>query len=72
MEKVFRISMCIVFMMVLFMPATLGQEKKAKSDTLVVVWTSGDIEFAEKMEKKDFWTIGVFGFLLVFKNRLQS
>ncbi len=49
MEKVLRISMFIVFMTVLFMPAALGQEKKAKSDTLVVVWTSGDIELAEKM-----------------------
>jgi hypothetical protein len=49
MEKVLRISMFIVFMMVSFMPDAFGQEKKAESDTLVVLWTSGDIELAEKM-----------------------
>ena len=41
--------MFIVFITVLFMPATLGQETKAESDTLVVLWTSGDIEVAEKI-----------------------
>ena len=41
--------MIIVFMTVLVMPAVLGQETKAESDTLVVVWTSGDIDVAEKM-----------------------
>ena len=41
--------MFIVFMTVLFMPVTLGQEIKAESDTLVVLWTSGDIEVAEKI-----------------------
>ncbi len=41
--------MFIVFMTVLFMPVTLGQEIKAESDTLVVLWTSGDIDVAEKI-----------------------
>ena len=41
--------MFIVFMTVLFMPVTLGQETKAESDTLVVLWTSGDIDVAEKI-----------------------
>jgi hypothetical protein len=49
MEKIFRIIMFIVFTTVLFMPAALGQEVKAESDTLVVLWTSGDIEVAEKI-----------------------
>lgn len=49
MKKMLRISMFIVFMTALFMPAALGQEKKAESDTLVVLWTSGDIEVAEKI-----------------------
>jgi hypothetical protein len=49
MKKMLRISMFIVFMTVLFIPATMGQEKKAESDTLVVLWTSGDIEVAEKI-----------------------
>lgn len=44
-----RISMFIVFITVLFIPAILGQETKAESDTLVVLWTSGDIEVAEKI-----------------------
>jgi len=44
-----RTSMFIVFLTVLFIPVTLGQETKAESDTLVVVWTSGDIDVAEKM-----------------------
>jgi len=41
--------MYIVFITILFMPATLGQETKAESDTLVVLWTSSDIEVAEKI-----------------------
>ena len=41
--------MFIIFTTVLFMPAGLGQEVKAESDTLVVLWTSGDIEVAEKI-----------------------
>jgi len=45
----FRTIMFIVFMTVLFMPVTLGQETKAESDTLVVLWTSGDIDVAEKI-----------------------
>lgn len=45
----FRTSMYIVFITILFMPATLGQETKAESDTLVVLWTSSDIEVAEKI-----------------------
>ncbi len=49
MKKMLRISMFIVFMTVLIMPNTQGQGKKAESDTLVVLWTSGDIEVAEKM-----------------------
>jgi hypothetical protein len=49
MGKMLRISMFIVFMTVLFMPNTQGQGKKAESDTLVVLWTSGDIEVAEKI-----------------------
>jgi len=49
MEKMLRTSVVIVFMTVLFMPAALGQETKAGSDTLVVLWTSGDIEVAEKI-----------------------
>ncbi len=49
MKQLLRISMGIVFMTVLFVPALLGQETKAGKDTLVVVWTSGDIEVAEKM-----------------------
>ena len=49
MGKMLRISMFIVFMMVLFIPAVLGQEMQAESDTLVVLWTSGDIEVAEKI-----------------------
>ena len=49
MKKMLRISMFIVFMAVLFMPAALGQEMKAESDTLVVLWTSGDVEVAEKI-----------------------
>ena len=49
MKKMLRISMFIAFMTVLLMPAALGQETKAESDTLVVLWTSGDIEVAEKI-----------------------
>ena len=49
MRKMLRTSMFIVFLSVLFIPVTLGQETKAESDTLVVVWTSGDIDVAEKM-----------------------
>ena len=49
MKKMFRTIMFIVFMTVLFMPVTLGQETKAESDTLVVLWTSGDIDVAEKI-----------------------
>jgi hypothetical protein len=41
--------MLTVFITVLFMPATLGQETKTESDTLVVLWTSGDKEVAEKI-----------------------
>lgn len=41
--------MFIAFLTVLFIPVTVGQETKAESDTLVVVWTSGDIDVAEKM-----------------------
>ena len=57
MGKVLRISMFIVFMVVFSMPNAFGQEKEAKSDTLVVVWTSGDIELAEKM----VYCMGPFG-----------
>ena len=49
MEKMLRISMFIVFMTVLIMPNAQGLGKKAESDTLVVLWTSGDIEVAEKI-----------------------
>ncbi len=49
MKKMLRTSMFIAFLTVLFIPVTLGQETKAESDTLVVVWTSGDIDVAEKM-----------------------
>lgn len=49
MKKMLRTSMFIAFLTVLFIPVTVGQETKAESDTLVVVWTSGDIDVAEKM-----------------------
>ena len=49
MKQMLRISMIIVFMTVLFAPTVVGQEKKAGGDTLVVLWTSGDIEVAEKI-----------------------
>jgi hypothetical protein len=49
MKKTIRTSLFIAFMAVLFMPALSGQESKAEKDTLVVLWTSGDIEVAEKM-----------------------
>ena len=49
MEKALRTSMMMVFMILLWLPATMGQETKAESDTLVVLWTSGDIEVAEKI-----------------------
>ena len=49
MEKMLRTSMFIVFMAVIFIPHAVGQESKTESDTLVVVWTSGDIDVAEKM-----------------------
>jgi hypothetical protein len=49
MGKMLRTSMFIVFITVLIVPAGLGQETKAESDTLVVLWTSGDIEVAEKI-----------------------
>jgi len=41
--------MLIIFIAILFVPAALGQEVKSESDTLVVLWTSGDIDVAEKM-----------------------
>jgi hypothetical protein len=49
MKKMFRTSMLILFMTVFFVSAALGQETKTGSDTLVVLWTSGDIEVAEKI-----------------------
>jgi hypothetical protein len=49
MRKMVRINMVIVFMTVIFAPTVLGQEIKAESDTLAVLWTSGDIEVAEKI-----------------------
>ena len=49
MKQMLKISMIIVYMTVLFVPTTMGQEKKVESDTLVVLWTSGDIEVAEKI-----------------------
>ena len=41
--------MIIVLMSFLFVPFISGQEGKAENDTLVVLWTSGDIEVAEKL-----------------------
>ena len=49
MTKTIRINLFIAFMAVLFTPALSGQESKAQEDTLVVLWTSGDIEVAEKI-----------------------
>lgn len=49
MKKLLRTSMFMVFMAVLLLPVTMGQETKAESDTLVVLWTSGDVEVAEKI-----------------------
>lgn len=49
MKKMLRINMLIIFIAILFMPTALGQEVKSESDTLVVLWTSGDIDVAEKM-----------------------
>ena len=49
MRKMIRINMVILFMTVIFAPTLLGQEIKAESDTLAVLWTSGDIEVAEKI-----------------------
>jgi hypothetical protein len=49
MKKLLRINMLIIFIAILFMPTALGQEVKSESDTLVVLWTSGDIDVAEKM-----------------------
>jgi hypothetical protein len=41
--------MLAVIMTALFQPATMAQEQTEESDTLVVLWTSGDIEVAEKL-----------------------
>jgi hypothetical protein len=49
MKRILRINMLIIFIGILFMPTALGQEVKSESDTLVVLWTSGDIDVAEKM-----------------------
>lgn len=49
MRQMLRISVIIAFMAVIFAPNILGQEMKTESDTLVVLWTSGDIEVAEKI-----------------------
>jgi hypothetical protein len=49
MKKTIRINLFTAFLAVLFMPALSGQEHQAESDTLVVLWTSGDIEVAEKI-----------------------
>ena len=44
-----KISMLIVFMTTIFFSNAQAQEEKTESDTLVVLWTSGDIEVAEKL-----------------------
>jgi hypothetical protein len=49
MKKTLRINVFIAFLAMLFMPALSGQESKTENDTLVVLWTSGDIEVAEKI-----------------------
>jgi len=49
MKQMIRISMVIVYMTILSVPTLLGQGTKSEKDTLVVLWTSGDIEVAEKM-----------------------
>ena len=49
MKKVCISSLLVVFAALLFVPATSGQDPAAEHDTLVVLWTSGDIEVAEKM-----------------------
>jgi hypothetical protein len=49
MKKTFNICILLAFMAVLFMPDLSGQGDTAGNDTLVVLWTSGDIEVAEKM-----------------------
>ena len=41
--------MLVVLMTAVLGPATMAQEKTVDSDTLVVLWTSGDIEVAEKL-----------------------
>jgi hypothetical protein len=49
MKRMFKISMLSVFMTAVFVTTVIGQEQPADSDTLVVLWTSGDIEVAEKL-----------------------
>lgn len=50
MKKLLKLTLFLVLLITAYSPSLPGQEvSKSEGDTLVVVWTSGDIEVAEKL-----------------------